>query len=402
MTSPTSAARRDAHRAFVGLLARPLVTPATDPELHRLVVRHLKAVTDAARRLGYRVQRVGRTVRLVRVPVAGAVTAPPMPADAPARRVLSLACCLAACCEEISGTVTLQRLSDMVRDLVAAPGMRLQAYDPDTPASGSRRQLRDAARLLEHWGVLRLRTSDDTLMDAWTETGRGIGAGYEVDREALLLLTSPDVLELALRPEPADPDRSAGAVRHLRALVETPAVLYADLPPDDAETLRSQRGLRASDAAVITGGRVEARTEGLVLVLTDDERPATVADWPRARAADWVALLMADLAGRHGTLGPDGRVDLTGRQVDEVVDDLTAWRGEYMSKAQRADPSVVRADAEQGLRELGLLRVHDDGAWTLLPVAARYRDPDQKITDGSPAAAEPPRPAPTDVSEPDR
>jgi uncharacterized protein (TIGR02678 family) len=381
MSAPTSAGARDAQRAFVGLLARPLVTPATDPELHRLVVRHMKAVTDSARRLGYRIQRVGRAIRLVRVPISGRVTAPPRPADAPARRVLSLACCLAACCEEISGTVTLQRLSDMVRDLIATPGMRLGAYDPETPSSGARRQLRDAAKLLEHWGVLRLRTSDDTLLDQWTEHGQGIGAGYEVDRDALLLMTSPDVLDLALSGHEDDADPRT--VRHLRGLVETPAVLYADLDHDDAEALRASRGSRASDAAAITGGQVEARAEGLVLTLLDDERPATVADWPRARAADWVALLMADLAGRHGERTADGDVELTARQVDEVVEDLTAWRGEYMSKAQRGDPAVIRADAEQGLTELGLLRVHPDGGWTLLSVAARYRDPDQKITDNS-------------------
>ncbi|MFI5930709.1 TIGR02678 family protein [Actinoplanes sp. NPDC051494] len=375
----TSAAVRDAQRAFTGLLERPLVTPSTDPELLRLVHRHLQAVSDTARRLGYRVQRVGRAVRLIRVPIDAAVTAPPRPHDAPARRVLSLVCCLAACCEEISGAVTLQRLSDMVRDLLAAPGLSVTGYDPDERAQ--RKALRDAAKVLDTWGVLRRRTSDDAMLDEWTERGSGPGAGYDVDRDALLLMTSPDILELALADVPDEPEHTGTTrtVLHLRALIETPAVLYADVP--DADELRAGRGRRANDVARMTGGRLEVRTEGMVLVLTDDEHRATVADWPRARAADWVALLMADLAGQHGTRAADGTVALTSAQVDEVVEDLTAWRGDYLNKAQKTVPGTVRADAEAGLGELGLLRVAADGSWTLLSVAGRYRAPGVTITD---------------------
>lgn len=379
----TSGEVRDAQRAFVGLLAKPLVTPHTDAELYRLVVRRLKPVKESAQRLGYRVQRVGRAVRLVRPPAAGTVAFPPVPAQVVSRRVLSLACCLAACCEEASGTVTLQKLSDMVRDLIAASGVQVAPYDPeDRP---QRKLLREASRLLEEFGVLRRRTRDETLLDEWTESGHGVGAGYDVDRDALLLLTSPDVLEMAFATDPASEEQWAATrtMRHLRALIETPVVLYADLPAEEADALRMGRGLRANDVATMTGGHLEARTEGLVLVLTDDERPATVADWPRARAADWVALLMADIAGRHGTRQPDGTVTLTSVQVDEVVDDLTGWRGDYMNNAQKQTPGTVRLDAQKQLVELGLLRVAGDGSWTLLPVAARYRDPD--ITISSPS-----------------
>lgn len=227
----TTADVREAQRAFLGLLARPLVTPATDAHLHRQVVQRQQTVTDYAQRAGYRLQRVGHAVRLIRVPIGGEVTAPPRPADAPDRRLLSLACRLAACCEEISGAVTLQRLSDMVRDLSAAPGVHLSGYDPDDRVQ--RVQLRDAAGILAHWGVLRRRTSDEKLLDEWTESGAGPGAGYEVDRDALLLMTSPDVLGLALAPEPADEEEQATTrtLRHLRALLETPHLAYADLRP---------------------------------------------------------------------------------------------------------------------------------------------------------------------------
>lgn len=378
----TAADVREAQRAFLGLLARPLVTPATDATLHRQVVQRQQTVIDYARRVGYRIQRVGQAVRLIRVPLGGEVTAPPWPDGAPDRRLLSLACRLAACCEDISGAVTLQRLSDMVRDLSAAPGVHLSGYDPDDRVQ--RVHLRDAAGILAHWGVLRRRTSDERLLDEWTESGAGPGAGYEVDRDALLLITSPDVLNLALSPEPADEEEQAATrtLRHLRTLLETPHLAYADLPAAEADALRQSRGLRAGDLAQMTGGALEARAEGLLLVLTDDEHtPATVTDWPRPRAADWVALLAADQAGRDGARLPDGRVHLTNADVDMVIDYLVDDRGAYMNKVQKTVPGAVRRDAETRLTELGLLTVAADGSWTLAAVAGRYRDPTITFTD---------------------
>ncbi|MEU7999346.1 TIGR02678 family protein [Micromonospora sp. NPDC049060] len=383
----TSDAIRNAQRGFVGLLGQPLVTASTNPPLYRLVLQNLQKVTDHARRTGYRIQRLGRAVRLIRVPIGGLVALPPQPADAPGRRLLALICCLAACCEEVNGTVTLQRLSDMVRDLCATPGVHVTAYDPDDRAQ--RRMLRSSAEYLDGLGVLRRRTSDERMLDDWIEGGDGPGAGYEVDKDALLLMTSPDTLALALNPESDDDETVAAArtVRQLRALLETPAVLYADLDAADAELLRKQRGLRAADLAQMTGGTVEARTEGLLLTLTDDERvPATVVDWPRAKAADWVALLMADIAGRDGTRHDDGTVTLTSGQVDEVAEDLLCWRGDYMNKLQKTVPGTVRADAQARLTELGLLQVTAAGGWVLSPVTGRYRDPDVTLTDPAEAA----------------
>ncbi|MFY1692819.1 TIGR02678 family protein [Plantactinospora sp. WMMB782] len=381
MNTATSAIEKEAQQAFLGLLAQPLITPATNRILHRHVLRHQRQITDHARRAGYRIQRVDRAVRLIRVPVGGKVTAPPRPTGAHGRRLLALACCLAACCEEVSTTVTLQQLSDMVRDLTGAPGTPVTAYDPEQKPQ--RRLLRDAATLLADWGVLRRRTSDEMLLD-WTEDGAGPGAGYDVDRDALLLMTSPDVLAAALHSPEADAEQLAATrtVRQLRALLETPAVVYADLDEHDADALRKARGLRTADLTQMTGGTVEARAEGLLLALPDDpDRQPSVADWPRARAADWVALLMADLAGRHGTRAPTGTVRLSRTQVDEVVDDLVAWRGDYMSKDQKTVPGTVRSDAETILTELGLLQVDPDGSWMLSPVAGRYRDPDITLID---------------------
>ncbi len=401
---------RGAQRAFGGLLARPLVTAASDPELYRAVARHLAEVRGAARTLGYRLASSGQAFRLVRVPVAGAVTAPPPPPDRPGRRVLALTCVLAAACAEVTGPASLARLSGRVRDLTTGAVATVSPYEPELLAH--RGQLAAAAALLEYWGVLRRRPprpaepavepgQPDDLDErtSWTDTNAGTGPQYDVDPAALELLTSPDVLTAALSPPlgpplspppgpPPDPplstpaDDSDGAsrpVRALRALVETPAVLYAELSEGDAGSLRATRGLRSSEAASLTGGQVEARTEGLILIINDEPRSPLTSDWPGDSPAGWVSLALAGAAGRAGQRQPDGTVTLTSGQVDEQASLLHAARQGDLTGSLRDDPAAVRAAAEQRLVPLGLVRIGPDGGWVLSPVAGRYRP-----TDGQP------------------
>ena len=389
---------RGAQRAFGGLLARPLVTAASDPELYRAVARHLAEVRGAARTLGYRLASSGQAFRLVRVPVAGAVTAPPPPPDRPGRRVLALTCVLAAACAEVTGPASLARLSGRVRDLTTGAAATVSPYDPELLAH--RGQLAAAAALLEYWGVLRRRPprpaepavepgQPDDLDErtSWTDTNAGTGPQYDVDPAALELLTSPDVLTAALSPPLSPPlsapaDDSDGAsrpVRALRALVETPAVLYAELSEGDAGSLRATRGLRSSEAASLTGGQVEARTEGLILIINDEPRSPLTSDWPGDSPAGWVSLALAGAAGRAGQRQPDGTVTLTSGQVDEQASLLHAARQGDLTGSLRDDPAAVRAAAEQRLVPLGLVRIGPDGGWVLSPVAGRYRP-----TDGQP------------------
>jgi len=338
------------------------------------VARHAAAVRSAAHRLGYRLAAIGQAFRLVRVPVAGTVTAPPPPPDRPGRRVLALTCVVAAACAEVSGPVTLSQLSGLVQELTAGPAATVAPFDPALLAHG--RQLAEAAGLLEHWGVLRRRPAGD----------RPGADEYDVDPAALDLLTSPDVLTAALAPPATDDADGAAAesgpaggsrpVRALRALAETPAVLYADLAEDDAAALRATCGLRSSEAASLTGGHVEARAEGLTLII-DDEPPSPVtSDWPGESTAGWVSLLLADAAGRAGQRQPDGTVTLTSGQADEQASLVHAARHQDLTGPLRGDPAAVRAAAEQQLVPLGLLRVRPDGGWVLSPVAGRYRAPD--------------------------
>ncbi len=363
---------REVQRAFTGLLARPLVTAASDPALYRALTRHAAAVGQAAHRLGYRLAAAGQAFRLVRVPVAGTVTAPPPPVDRPGRRVLALACVLAAACDQLASPVTRARLAAAVQELTSGPTATVAPFDPALLAHDQ--QLAEAAGWLEHWGVLRPRPP------AGQAAGdQAAAVEYDIDPAALDLLTSPDVLSAAMVPA-AGPDPAAdgasGAsrpVRALRALVETPAVLYADLAEDDAAALRATRGLRSSEAAHLTGGHVEARAEGLTVII-DDEPPSPVtSDWPGASPAGRVSLLLAEAAGRAGERQPDGTVVLTSDQADEQASAVPAVHQPGLAGPLRDDPAAVRAAAEQQLAALGLLRVRPDGGWVLSPVAGRYR-----------------------------
>ena len=103
-------------------------------------------------------------------------------------------------------------------------------------------------------------------------------------------------------------------------------MLYAELSEGDAGSLRATRGLRSSEAASLTGGQVEARTEGLILIINDEPRSPLTSDWPGDSPAGWVSLLLAGAAGRAGQRQPDGTVTLTSGQVDEQASLLHAAR----------------------------------------------------------------------------
>ena len=156
-------------------------------------------------------------------------------------------------------------------------------------------------------------------------------------------------------------------------------MLYAELSEGDAGSLRATRGLRSSEAASLTGGQVEARTEGLILIINDEPRSPLTSDWPGDSPAGWVSLALAGAAGRAGQRQPDGTVTLTSGQVDEQASLLHAARQGDLTGSLRDDPAAVRAAAEQRLVPLGLVRIGPDGGWVLSPVAGRYRP-----TDGQP------------------
>jgi hypothetical protein len=176
----------------------------------------------------------------------------------------------------------------------------------------------------------------------------------------------------------------------LRILVEDTALLYADLHPLDAEYARGQRSWLAGQAADMTGGTVELRTEGVLLRLPEDRQSTAAATppFPAATANAWFALktLDAAISGRQ----PDdaGQVRLTGAEVDAAI--VRVYRDNFRALTQvlKESPARLRTAVTQVLSGLRLIRCgRDDDGWLILPTAARYRDPravwDQTLEDVS-------------------
>lgn len=372
--------RAQAQEAFVGLLSTPLVTARVDPELYAAILRHQAIISDWVARLGYRLVIAGRVARLHRDPADPQLTAAPPPWDPPSRRELVLVTLTAAACEDADSTTTVQALSDQVRALSASA--RVTSYDPDRRVE--RQAFVRCLTRLTDLGVLIRRTTDETLLRRWEDEGTGVGAGYEVDREALLLFTDPYTVYLALTPRsPAGGEEDAARIatrsqRLLRTLVEDTALLYADLHPIDAEYARGQRSWLAGQAADMTGGVVEVREEGMLLRLPDDRLTTSrvTAAFPAATAAPWFALKILDAATAGRTPDGHGRISLTGEQVDATVARTYTDNFRALTIALKDSPARLRAAVEPILAGLGLIRLTQaDGGWVIQPIAGRYRNP---------------------------
>jgi uncharacterized protein (TIGR02678 family) len=373
-------ARAQAQEAFVGLLGTPLLAARIQPTLFAGVLRHRALASDWAARLGYRLVIAGGVARLHRDPAGPARTAAPPPWDPPARRDLVLLALAAAACEDTDSSVTVQELSDEVRALSA--GSRVTAYDPDRRAE--RQAFVRALDRLAGLGILIRRTTDDALLRQWEEEGTGVGAGFEVDRDALLQFTDPYTVELALAPgagSPGEGDDESSRLhtrsqRMLRVLVEDTALLYADLSPLDAEYARGQRSWLAGQAADMTGGIVEIRAEGMLLRLPEDRltTSAVTPVFPAATAGRWFALKVLDACAAEGSPDESGRITLSDAQADGVTERVYAGNFGALTKELKESPARLRSLAERILAGLGLIRTSGDG-WIILPVAGRYRDP---------------------------
>lgn len=358
--------RADKQRAMVGLLAHQLVAPWTSPELYALVHRHAHTLTTWCGRLGYQLAHIDQCYRLRRVPIDGEVAAPVGPP--PSRSGLLLVLYAAACLDDHrEESITLQELSDVVH--LSTAGLGGWPYDPNL-RSHRRELVRAVNRLIAH-GTLERRT-EEQLLEGWERQGEGIGAGYVLHRDALTLLIDTGDVDLALARRSTTDDDARGT-RLLRQLVETQAILVAELPETEQAYLVGQRSRLAALAEEITGGQVEQRADAITLVLPPDrDLPASVQiDFPAATATDWVSLRLLDDVAR--VTSPDSR-RCPRQTVLALATELHRENSTNLTKELRGSPTAVLDTARDRLRALGLLRVLDDGGWELAPSAGRFRD----------------------------
>lgn len=442
MTASASAAEtialREAQTGFIGLLVAPMLSADQHPDLYNYASRQLPKISAWAGRLEYRVTRVGRVLRLHRVPIDREVVVPPAPLEKPSRRTLVLVMVAAAALEDSEATTTLQQIADRVRALSARDDNRVEPFDPHMDSSAERHKLRQAAGILEGLGVLR-RVTNEGLLDAWAESGAGIGAGYAVAREALLALTDPQVVSATLgalrQPTAATSDgegpverdtdlrdatdpaadatglhtskaeaavpapRPSTRARLLRRLIETPFVAFADLETADLEYLRTQQSAVIAVVEEMTGGTVEMRSEGMALFMdpATDQTAVTTVDWPSGTSASWIALAYVDhfcseaLSSRRHK-GPAGTVVIPADDVTSYAEKLDTEYSQMLVKTHRGRTDLIAGVARRQLVAAGLVRADLHGNWTLLPVAARYRDPAVKTKAGIASLFEAPAP----------
>lgn len=360
------------------LLRRPLLrADGPDGELVALVYRHRVTLQDLfARLLGYRLVVERRFARLYKAGPAGDDSRG-VPGMSP-RGYAYLALTLAV----LTGTGRQTLLSRLVADIRAAAAEAGIAVVDDV---ADRRALTSALRHLVSLGVLH---ETEGTVDAQTE------ALITIDTDLLgQLLTGPvaeadspeRLVELAARPGPRGVEH---AVR--RRLVENPVVLYADLPPEQAEWLRRHQRKESALLETCFGLRTECRAEGVLAA--DPEDYLTDLYFPGTSTVARIALLALPPL-LEAPPRPDGRhpvaVERVRAECARLVEDYpTAWSRQFTDDLDRLVDEVLEL-----LRRTGLAARADDG-WLLAPAAHRWvpvpdGDPEREVEQPATVPAEP-------------
>ncbi|NUT96446.1 MAG: TIGR02678 family protein [Saccharothrix sp.] len=350
------------------LLRRPLLrADGPDGELVALVYRHRFVLQDLfARLLGYRLVVERRFARLYK---AG-------PGEDDSRGVLGLSprgyAYVALTMAVLIGIGRQTLLSRLVADVrAAAVEAGLDVVDDVV----DRRALTAALRHLVSLGVLH---ETEGTVDMQTE------ALITVDTDLLgQLLTGPvgeasspeRLVELAARPGPRGVEH---AVR--RKLVENPVVLYADLPPEQAEWLRRNQRKESVLLETTFGLYTESRSEGVLAA--DPEDYLTDLYFPGTSTVARLALLaLPDLLseqpradGRH-PVAREVLVEVCGRLVEDYP---AAWSKQFTDDLERLADEVLEL-----LRRMGLAVSTEDG-WLLNAAAHRWLpqpdgDPEREV-----------------------
>lgn len=357
-------------RAFTALLRSPVLDRHTHPDVWQLVRVHRATLAEwFAQRLGYRLVVTDSAARLFRLPLDGAIVAPPR-FRPPTRRVLVLAILAAAAAEDAEDITTTQDLSDRARALSTHDEVELAPYDPDRFAE--RTLFAKAVHLLVSMGALRPTGRDDEEQrEGWAHRRDAIGGAYEVRRELLLRLVDPASLRAALTggDDAGPPHEAAARIGLMRKLVELPVVLHEDLTDSERLYLTGQRHRVLTWCAEMTGWVVEQRTEGMALIAADEAD--TDLPFPRLRAADFAALMVLDELLRTSGAGSV----VTSSELHAAATEVRERYAKAMTHDLRTGNAVESA-ARDLLGALDLLR--PAGAperWRLTAAAARFRDP---------------------------
>ncbi|WP_439663433.1 TIGR02678 family protein [Lentzea sp. HUAS TT2] len=359
------------------LLRRPLLrSDGPDGELLSLVYRHRATLQDLfASLLGYRLVVERRFARLYK---SG-------PGNDDTRGVLSMSprgyAYLALTLAVLTGIGRQTLLSRLVADIrSAAAEAGIEAPDDVT----ERRALTAALRHLVSLGVLH-ETEGSVAQDLLPQE-----ALITIDTDLLgQLVTGPvgeaqtpaHLIELAARPGPRGIEH---AVR--RRLVETPLVLYADLPDEQAEWLRRNQRKETALLEQAFGLHTECRVEGVLAA--DPEDFLTDLSFPGVSTVARITLLaLPDLLDSEDEDAPARHV-VTVDRLREVCAALVEDYPAAWSKQFTDDLDRLVAEVTELLRRMGLAARTEDGAWSISAAAHRWLP----SPDGDPEREQPEQP----------
>ncbi|TWP49357.1 TIGR02678 family protein [Lentzea tibetensis] len=358
------------------LLRRPLLrTDGPDGELLTLVYRHRAVLQDLfAGLLGYRLVVERRFARLYK---SG-------PGNDDTRGVLGLSprayAYLALTLAVLTGTGRQTLLSRLVADIrAAATEAGIDAPDDIT----ERRALTAALRHLVSLGVVH-ETEGTVVQDTVPQE-----ALITIDTDLLgQLVTGPvgeaespeHLVRLAARPGPRGVEH---AVR--RKLVETPLVLYADLPDDQSEWLRRNQRKETALLEQCFGLYTECRVEGVLT--SDPEDVLTDLYFPGTSTVARIALLALPELVEHEHEDAPARHVVARQRIREacavlVEDYPAAWSKQFTDDLDRLTDEVTEL-----LRRMGLAVPCDDG-WSISAAAHRWIP----VPDGDPEREAVPEP----------
>ena len=374
-----SAERRRAARA---LLRHPMLLDdgPTAEDLAR-VRRHRDALSALfADGLGYRLEVETHTARLFKAGLGRDILRPLLRRNGRpfSPRAYALMCLTVAALSRCRDQLLIDELVAEVRSAAADAGL-----DIDLDSSSDRRALHAALGALQTYGVLRERDGD---LSAWADDPRAQSL-LDVSRERLRLLVSAglpaaefpaDLLDTAAVPSAAGGARVA--VR--RCLLESPVLTVAELPDDQAEWWRRNRGRERDWFLERFGLDLELRAEGAAAFDLADE--LSDVDFPGQGSHKHYALLLLErlvAAGRGNALSA-GAADRAwcevGRRArDAARTEVLAAFSKGFKKEHRENPDLLHREARDLLVQVGLLRLEDGDAgedcrWFLHACAARY------------------------------
>lgn len=274
------------------------------------------------------------------------------------------------------------RLSDLVQHAQAAAkeiGVELRGDVAE------RRALAEALRYLGSRGAVEI---TEAALVALQEVGESDGTLCLVHHERLgrvVTAVPPPGVNAGHWASGLGAERSV-ASRMLSALVDSPAVLYQDVSPEERDWLRSRRGVSEVDQlAEAFGLVVERRIEGVALVVPDDsyryERELGPNPFPAAGGTvPHAALLLIDHAVKFGVYDTTGWVQLSASAGEEFLKDEAERRGTGRAGwAQELvkHPRVLVARVTALLQGRDLMRVQGSGDevdWLFSPVASRWNE----------------------------